>query len=159
MLSKESQRTSKFSWAQLCSFTNVTLKPFFSHIKQTIGDVETIFGSDEEKAINKAIHNVFPNATHLLCTKHMKDNIRRNLKDGCSREEREKIIQFLDPEQLSALVMKTRRLWTFIYKAFAHFSWNILHLKSTCGIYSPISPGTCHSANQQANYPRPIDKQ
>lgn len=54
---------------------------FFSHIKQKIGDVETIFGSDEEKAINKAIHNVFPNATHLLCTKHMKDNIRRNLKD------------------------------------------------------------------------------
>lgn len=59
MLSKESQRTSKFSWAQLCSFTNVTLKPFFSHIKQKIGDVEIIFGSDEEKAINKAIHNVF----------------------------------------------------------------------------------------------------
>lgn len=32
---------------------------FFSHIKQKIGDVEIIFGSDEEKAINKAIHNVF----------------------------------------------------------------------------------------------------
>lgn len=56
--------------------------------------MEIVFGSDEEKAINKAIHNVFPKARHLLCTKHMKDNIRRNLKDkiGCSREEREKNI-------------------------------------------------------------------
>lgn len=37
--------------------------------------------------------------------------------------KKEKIIQFLDPEQLSALVMMTRRLWTFIYKAFAHLKY------------------------------------
>lgn len=58
-------------------------KKFFSfvHIKQKIRDVEIVFGSDEEKATNTAIHNVFQKATHLLCTKHMNDNIRQNLKN------------------------------------------------------------------------------
>lgn len=56
-------------------------KKFFSfvHISQKIRDVEIVFGSDEEKATNTAIHNVFQKATHLLCTKHMNDNIRQNL--------------------------------------------------------------------------------
>jgi hypothetical protein len=68
---------------------------FLSHIRQKIGDTDIIIGSDEEKAITKAISNTFPTATHLLCTKHMKDNIRRNLQDkiGCSREDREKIVK------------------------------------------------------------------
>lgn len=68
---------------------------FLSHIRVKTGDTDIIFGSDEEKAITKAIHNAFPSATHLLCTKHMKDNIRRNLQDkvGCSREDREKIVK------------------------------------------------------------------
>ena len=28
------------------------------------------FGTDDEKALTKAIDNVFPSATRLLCTKH-----------------------------------------------------------------------------------------
>ena len=68
---------------------------FLSLIKQKTGATDIIIGSDEEKAITKAIRNVFPSATQLLCTKHMKDNIRRNLQDkiGCSKEDREKIVK------------------------------------------------------------------
>lgn len=69
---------------------------FLSHIRQKIGDTNIIIGSDE-KAITKAISNVFPTATHLLCTEHIKDNIHRNLQDkiGCSREDREKIVKMI----------------------------------------------------------------
>lgn len=40
-----------------------------------------IFGSDEEKVINKVIYNVFLNVIYLFCMKYMKDNIWWNLKD------------------------------------------------------------------------------
>ena len=33
------------------------------------------FGSDNEKALTKAIEHVFPGSERLLCTKHLKDNI------------------------------------------------------------------------------------
>lgn len=68
---------------------------FLQHIRQKTGDQSVIFGSDDEKALTKAIHHVFPAVTHLLCTKHLKDNIRRNLQDkiGCSKEDREKIVK------------------------------------------------------------------
>ena len=38
---------------------------------------------------------MFSAVTHLPCTKHLKDNIRRNLQDkiGCSKKDREKIVQ------------------------------------------------------------------
>lgn len=47
-------------------------------------------GSDEEKAIKKAIQH----PVHLLCTKHLKDNVRRYLKDkeGCSTKDREFVV-------------------------------------------------------------------
>lgn len=70
---------------------------FLSHIRQKIGDTDIIIGSDEEKAITKAISNAFPTATHLLCTKHMKDNIRWNIQDKIEyfREDREKIVKMI----------------------------------------------------------------
>ncbi|KAL3861921.1 hypothetical protein ACJMK2_007933 [Sinanodonta woodiana] len=33
-------------------------------------------GSDDEKALTKAIEHVFPSARQYLCTKHLKDNIK-----------------------------------------------------------------------------------
>lgn len=61
------------------------LTKHFLHMKQKIGDVEIVFGSDKKKAI----HYIFPKATHLLCTKHLKDKVRQNLRDNieCSRQE------------------------------------------------------------------------
>lgn len=50
-------------------------------------------GRDEEKAIKNAINQSFHKLCHLLCTKHLKDNVRRYLKDkdGCRAKERETI--------------------------------------------------------------------
>lgn len=61
---------------------------FLSQIKGNLaGEVDTIevklenvvFGSDEEKALRKAIHAVFPMAKTILCSKHIKDNCVRHL--------------------------------------------------------------------------------
>lgn len=53
-----------------------------------------VIGSDEEKAITKGLRTVFTNATHLLCTLHLKENVRHYLKDkvGCNTKDRESII-------------------------------------------------------------------
>ncbi|KAL3859058.1 hypothetical protein ACJMK2_009294 [Sinanodonta woodiana] len=52
------------------------------------------FGSDDEKAITKAIDHVFPSATRYLCTKHLKDNVRHYLQNkiGIVKGERDVIM-------------------------------------------------------------------
>lgn len=74
-----------------------TYSTFLSHLKLKLGDSNFIFGSDEERALTKAIQYNFPDSTYLLCTKHLKDNIRRNLQDriGCSKDDREKIVKII----------------------------------------------------------------
>lgn len=66
---------------------------FLCHIKLGFPSGLKI-ASDEEKAIKKAIQQVFQNPVHLLCTKHLKDNVRRYLKDkeGCSTRDREFVV-------------------------------------------------------------------
>jgi len=34
------------------------------------GDVEMLFGSNEEKAVVQAVRDVFPQASHIFCTRH-----------------------------------------------------------------------------------------
>ncbi|KAK3096736.1 hypothetical protein FSP39_002786 [Pinctada imbricata] len=64
-----------------------TYRSFFAHISaelevKLIDEIDIrlpsimVLGSDEEKAITKAIETTFPEATRLLCTKHLKDNVR-----------------------------------------------------------------------------------
>ena len=68
---------------------------FLCHINTRLGFPSGLkVGSDEEKAIKKAINQAFDKPTHLLCTKHLKDNVRRYLKDkeGCSTKDREFIV-------------------------------------------------------------------
>jgi transposase-like protein len=65
-----------------------------------IGSVEVRFskeveiGSDDEKALTKAIEHTFSNASRLLCTKHLKDNVKHHLqtKIGMDRKERVSIM-------------------------------------------------------------------
>lgn len=47
-------------------------------------------GKGEERTINKVIKHAFKNPVHLLCTKHLKDNVHRFLydKEGCSTKDR-----------------------------------------------------------------------
>ena len=69
--------------------TYKTCKAFLEHIKTEIDcEVQAVelrlaesieFGTDDEKALTKAIDHVFPSATRLLCRKHLKDNVKHYL--------------------------------------------------------------------------------
>lgn len=68
---------------------------FLCHLNSKLGFPSGLkVGSDEEKAIKKAIQQAFNNPVHLLCVKHLKDNVRRYLKDkeGCSTKDREFVV-------------------------------------------------------------------
>lgn len=68
---------------------------FFCHLNSKLGFPSGLkIGSDEEKAIMKAVRHAFVDPVQLLCTKHLKDNVRRYLKDkeGCSTKDRERIV-------------------------------------------------------------------
>jgi transposase-like protein len=43
--------------------------------------IDIRIGSDDEGGLTKAIDNVFPNATRLLCSKHIKDNVTDHIKN------------------------------------------------------------------------------
>ena len=69
--------------------TYKTYKSFLEHIKTELeSDIEAVelrlpesieFGTDDEKALTKAIDNVFPSSIRVLCTKHLKDNVKHYL--------------------------------------------------------------------------------
>lgn len=77
--------------------TYKTYKSFLEHIKTEldceVGAVElrlsenVEFGTDDEKALTKAIDHVFPSATRLLCTKHLKDNVKHYLQNNVGMEK------------------------------------------------------------------------
>ena len=45
------------------------------------GDVEVIFGSDEEKAMVAAMRKAFHGSQHIFCARHVEENVRRFLTD------------------------------------------------------------------------------
>ena len=47
-------------------------------------------GSDDESGLTKALDSVFPEATRLLCTKHMKDNVSEYLKNSLSSTDKQR---------------------------------------------------------------------
>ena len=58
---------------------------FLSHVKARLSEklkgIDIRIGSDDESGLTKAIDDVFPGITRLLCTKHIKDNISEHLKN------------------------------------------------------------------------------
>jgi transposase-like protein len=59
-----------------------TYHRFISHLQIILSDVQhhnIVFGTDEEAAVITAITACFPQATHILCTRHLKENARENL--------------------------------------------------------------------------------
>ena len=78
---------------------------FFSHLRTKLdsnintelGFCELVIGSDEEKAILKAIQQSFPTATQLLCQRHLQENVRRHLqqKVGVPERTRNEIISLI----------------------------------------------------------------
>jgi len=63
---------------------------FFSHVANKLCIAGSLlFGTDGEKAMTNAITRCFPNATLLLCTRHLKRNIKDFMdKIGIARKER-----------------------------------------------------------------------
>ena len=55
---------------------------FLNHIATHVGfqNIQNlIIGSDQEPSIRKSIREVFPKATNILCTRHLKQNFDLNL--------------------------------------------------------------------------------
>ena len=46
-----------------------------------------VVGSDEEKALTKALREVFRDATYLLCVKHLKDNATDYMRNKCGVQQ------------------------------------------------------------------------
>jgi len=61
------------------------------------GDVELVFGSDDEKAMVAALRQVFPGVEHVFCARHLEENVRRFLTDtaGMSTRDREGVLDRL----------------------------------------------------------------
>ena len=73
-----------------------TYANFFNHISMCLGNhKKLVFGTDDEKALHKAATSAFPNARHVLCTKHLKENLTDYLKDqvGADKNIRQKVVQ------------------------------------------------------------------
>ena len=77
-----------------------TYHRFFSHLQSKFGNdiggtqhSQFVIGSDEEAALTKAIKTCFPSAVHVLCTRHLEENVRRYLtnKIGLDDNGRRKI--------------------------------------------------------------------
>ena len=49
---------------------------FFQHLASKLQECSSqpVTGSDQEKAMCKAMHYAFPSAAHLTCTRHMRGN-------------------------------------------------------------------------------------
>jgi len=71
---------------------------FTSHLQAKLVDTDQtnlIFGSDEEFAAVKAMNLSFPNATRVLCAKHLKDNAVVNLSKSLPEPEVTKLVNQL----------------------------------------------------------------
>ena len=83
-----------------------TYHHFFSHLSGLMADnapttemrvsESVVTGSDEEKALVKAMKLAFPNSKHLFCMLHCKENVRHYLtKTGVAQDMREKLLSML----------------------------------------------------------------
>ena len=62
--------------------TNATYSKFFNHLRSKIPDsLDFLFGSDDEAAIHQAFSSLFPEAHHILCFNHLKQNVTKYLTD------------------------------------------------------------------------------
>lgn len=74
---------------------------FFSHIRGVLGfefnDFELIMGTGDELAMTNAIDMAFPGCKRKLCTKHIKDNLIRQMTDNVpkSAAERNEIVSLI----------------------------------------------------------------
>ena len=59
-----------------------------------------IFGSDEEAAFKSAISRCFVGSTHVLCTRHLRQNANKNLEDPL-KDRQEVLSKIFDKDGLT----------------------------------------------------------
>ncbi|XP_053375386.1 uncharacterized protein LOC128547267 isoform X2 [Mercenaria mercenaria] len=74
-----------------------TYSSFMHKIADNLSETEIaslVIGSDEEYAFKSAIKRCFPGCTHILCTRHLKQNMNKYMEDqvGFPQKERQQII-------------------------------------------------------------------
>ena len=66
------------------------------HVRRALNCGPIIIGGDGEKAIQKAVAVVFPESTHLYCTRHIRSNIERQLvKYRATQDERRILLDLI----------------------------------------------------------------
>jgi hypothetical protein len=96
--------SSNSMWHQQADYN--TYRAFFNNLSselQSYVDLELRIpkimelGTDNEKALTKALEHSFPNSTRYLCTKHLKDNIKHYMTNKATipTKERETIAQLI----------------------------------------------------------------
>lgn len=83
---------------------------FFTHLASVLGtEIESsllstndmVIGTDEENALVKAIKSSFPDSKLTLCTRHLGENFKRDLKNkvGMNEKETQKIVDAIFGEK------------------------------------------------------------
>ena len=94
----------------------LTYKEFFGFLKEYLKSTEKLIcGSDDEAAIHKSLVENFPGCTHLLCTKHLKENLIRYIRDkiGVNRTIRNcivnKVFDLLNSKNIEEYELKEKK--------------------------------------------------
>ena len=98
-----------------------------SSIPETMLSVNNVVvGSDEEKALVKAIRCSFPECQLTLCTRHLSENVARHLrgKVGVNDHESKKIIDVLFGEQ-GLITANSTIDFSVKVTEIERFSWNL----------------------------------
>ncbi|XP_053376475.1 uncharacterized protein LOC128547528 [Mercenaria mercenaria] len=72
---------------------------FFYHLKMKLCSSpldKLVIGSDDERALVKAVTTAFPEATHVLCTRHLRQNAKQKLTDDAvTLRDRTEILEMI----------------------------------------------------------------
>ena len=148
-----------------------TYQRFFSHLRTKfdanfhteVGLCDLIIGSDEEKAIMKAVQQSFPNATQLLCQRHLEQNVRRYLqhKVGVADQLKNEITSLIfgkdglinskDLVDFELTSMEMSNKFLDIAPNFASYFDNSLVPRVRDHIFKPRISGNCVSLNWTNN--------
>ena len=64
-----------------------TISDFDYALKQEWGDINMIFGSDEEQGMRNSAKDQFPYSLGVLCTLHLEDNTKRKMAENKVKKE------------------------------------------------------------------------
>ncbi len=72
-------------------------RDFFHHLSVELSSSPSppVIGTDDEKAMRKAIHQAFPNSANIVCVRHLRNDVIDHLRDkiGAETGTRSAIVQ------------------------------------------------------------------